>query len=248
MIHLDFKVDALSRKKIKPFEIEPRDTTFHNQTLREWREDVTNLTSFSDLEGGVDWQGLFKLQQLQEQSSMMQNLLINLSESMNNLVLGTFTSAVSGIGTALATGGNVLSAVGTALVQGLAGFLGRMGELLIEYGTLAVAKGKIDIAIATGGPFSIAAGFAAIAVGVALKAVSASMSSAASGGFSGGGSSSGVSGGGSYSGGNTRTAPSVSSGFGGGTVVFEIAGNKLVGVLNNTLQRNKGLGGNLSLG
>ena len=252
VVPLDFKVDALSRKKIKPFEIEPIDITFYNQTLREWREDVTNLTSFSDLEGGVDWQGLFKLQQLQEQSLMTQNLLTNLSESMNNLVLGTFTSAVSGIGnalgTALATGGNVLSAVGTSLVQGLADFLGRMGELLIEYGTLAVAKGKIDIAIATGGPFAIAAGFAAIAVGVALKAASSLIGSAASGGFSGSGSSSGVSGGGSYSGGNTRTAPSVSSGFGGGTVVFEIAGNKLVGVLNNTLQRNKGLGGNLSLG
>lgn len=252
VVPLDFKVSdkaALSRDKVV--------SIFESSGVKEAAGEIAgsvseNFNNGLNLEGGVNWQKLFKLQQFQEQSLMMQNLLINLSESMNNLVLGTFTSALSGIGNALgnalATGGNVLSAVGTSLIQGLAGFLGKMGELLIEYGALAVAKGKIDIAIATGGPVAIAAGFAAIAVGVALKAASALIGSAASGGFSSGGSSSGVSGGGSYSGGSTRTAPSVSSGFGGGTVVFEIAGNKLVGVLNNTLQRNKGLGGNLSLG
>ena len=120
-----------------------------------------------------------------------------------------------------------------------------MGELLIEYGTLAVIKGKLDLAIAAGGPAAIAAGVAAIAVGVALKAVSAGIGSFASSGGNNDGTS-------ASSTGSGYTAPKSyggSSGFGnsGGTVVFEIAGQKLVGVLSNTLRQNRSLGGGLGL-
>ena len=145
------------------------------------------------------------------------------------------------IGEALASGGNVLDAVGASLLTSL-------GDISIQLGQQAIGIGVAMIAIkkAFSNPFTaIAAGIALVALGSYVKGT---VSKTTSGIGQSGGSSSGVSGGGSYSGGSTRTAPSVSSGFGGGTVVFEIAGNKLVGVLNNTLQRNKGFGGNLSLG
>jgi hypothetical protein len=60
-----------------------------------------------------------------------------------------------------------------------------MGKLLIEYGTLAVLKGKLDIAILTGGPKAIVAGLAAIAVGIALTAASSALGNLAGSGGSG---------------------------------------------------------------
>lgn len=167
---------------------------------------------------------------------------------VSSIIGSSLASTLGQIGTAfgeaLTTGGNVLNALGQTLIQGLAGFLGKMGDLLIEYGTLAVVKGKLDLAIAAGGPVAIAAGLAAIAVGVALKAVSAGIGSFASSGGNEGSNASST--------GSGYTAPKSyggSSSFGnsGGTVVFEIAGQKLVGVLSNTLRQNRSLGGGLGL-
>ena len=168
------------------------------------------------------------------------------SDEVSGLVSGsivdTFNNLGNAIGTALATGGNVFEAIGQSLLQSLGNFLSEMGSLLIKYGTLAVVKGKLDLAIATGGPVSIGAGIAAIAVGVALKAVGGAISSRAQGG-SRASTSSGA-------GANNQSFSSggFSSASGGGTVVFEIAGQKLIGVLNNTLGANKRLGGSIGLG
>jgi hypothetical protein len=180
----------------------------------------------------------------------IQTILFEFNKEANSIILGSITSTFSNLGTAigdaLANGKNVFSAIGNSLLASLGSFLSDMGDLLIKYGALAVVKGKLDAAILAGGPVSIAAGVAAIAVGVALKAAGGAVGAKASGKGS-------SSGGGSISTGADYSSPSQSSGggsssFGGGTVVFEIAGTSLIGVLNNTLDKNKRLGGNLPIG
>lgn len=180
-------------------------------------------------------------------------LLENFEQQANQLITSsiadTFGQLGTSIGEALATGGNVLSAIGTTILQSLGKFLSEMGGLLIQYGTMAVLKGKLDIAIVTGGPVAIAAGIAAIGVGVALKAIGGAIAAKAKGGAGAGASSVGIGQRGSMQTGASVSSPTSSVSGGGsfnnssGTVVFEIAGQKLIGVLNNTLQGNLRLGG-----
>ena len=183
---------------------------------------------------------------IDETAILMTAALLEFNNSANELIVstiaGTFSQLGEAIGNALVTGGDVLSAIGTTIIQAFAGFLSDMGDLLIKYGTLAVIKGKLDLAILSGGPISIAAGIAAIAVGVALKAASGALGSfAASGGRSGGG-------GGAGANNQSFSSSGFSGGGGGGTVVFEISGQKLIGVLSNTINANRRLGGTLGLG
>ena len=184
--------------------------------------------------------------QFDEGAAQMIIKLQEFNNNANNLISGsisnTFSNLGSSIGEALASGGDVLNAIGSTIIQGLSNFLSDMGSMLIKYGTLAVLKGKLDLAILAGGPVAIGAGIAAIAVGVALSAAGAaigSFSSSGGGGQTGSSNFSGSSGGGNFG--------ASSGGSGGGTVVFEIAGTKLVGVLSNTLRQNRDLGGTLSL-
>jgi len=179
----------------------------------------------------------------------MEAALINLNESADALIQGSLSDTFGRLGTvigeSLATGGNVLNAIGNTLLAGLGNFLSEMGGLLIKYGTLAVVKGNLDIAIATGGPLAIAAGVAAIGVGIALKAIGGAIGSKASQGLSGGGST--PQGGNSYQSPRSSGGGSSFSGSGGGNVVFEISGQSLIGVLANSLDRNRRLGGTLGI-
>jgi hypothetical protein len=184
---------------------------------------------------------------VKEQTDLMTQALVEFNASANDLILNSIGSTFSQLGTvigeALATGGNVLQAIGQTLLQGLSNFLSSMGDLLIKYGTLAVIKGKLDLAILTGGPVAIGAGLAAIAVGVALKAAAGAIGSFANSGGRNANTSTGA---------GSRNESFTQSGFTGGggqggTVVFEIAGQKLIGVLSNTLNANRRLGGQLGL-
>jgi hypothetical protein len=155
----------------------------------------------------------------------------------------TFNNLGTVIGEALAKGENVFSAIGKSLLSSLGSFISDMGGLLIKYGTLAVAKGALDEAIAIGGPFAVAAGVAAIGVGIALKAAGSAISSKAREGMGGS-----MQSGASYASPSRSSGASDSSSFGGGNIVFEIRGTTLIGVLNNTLDQNRRLGGNLPIG
>jgi hypothetical protein len=169
------------------------------------------------------------------------------NEIIENSIATTFQNLGTVIGQALATGGNVLEAAGNAIINGLSGLLGAMGDKLIELGTAAVLAGTVTALF--GSVVGIPAGIAAIAGGVLLKGISGGLSSKSNKMQSGtGGELSTNSGGNSFRG-------SQSSGFGGnstnggfGSVVFEISGQSLIGVLGNALDKNKRLGGNLQVG
>ena len=120
-----------------------------------------------------------------------------------------------------------------------------MGSMLQELGkaTIAYGVGLIAIKAAIKNPATaIAAGVAMVALGSMIgKAVS--KSSSVVGGDGGGGGSTGR----DY----TSPASSVSTGGGGGftngSVVFEISGTSLIGVLSNSLDKNSRLGGTLGI-
>jgi hypothetical protein len=172
----------------------------------------------------------------------------------NQLIEGsmadTFSQLGEVIGNALATGGNVLAAVGNSLMQSLGGLLSAMGDQLIKMGTAAVLAGTVVKLFGT--ITGIGAGLAAIAGGVLLKGIGGAIASKGNKGVQSQGGGTGQRG--SISSGADVSSPSSSVSSGGtfnnsgGTVVFEIAGQKLIGVLSNTLGANQRLGVSLSLG
>lgn len=153
------------------------------------------------------------------------------SEIVNGSIVNTFAGIGEAIGESLANGTSLAASLGSSLLSSLGSVLGQLGQMAIATG-LAILG--IKTALKTLNPF------AAIAAGVGLLALSGVVKGAASrlGGSMGSGS-----GGGGDFGSSVPTASSVQAGssvnnFNGGRVVFEIAGQKLVGVLANTLGAN----------
>ena len=174
----------------------------------------------------------------------------SISGLMGGAISDTISSLFSSIGEAMASGQSVVGALGQSLIASFGQFLSKLGKALIEYGAVAVAKGKLDIALATlVGPALIASGLAAIKLGSIISIVGGAFGGIAKSGLVGGGgnASSGDVGGGGSSGSRYSSSNYSSGGMGSGNVVFEIQGTKLVGVLNNTLKRNRSLGGTNNL-
>lgn len=191
-------------------------------------------TSMGVIRQTFDTSGLYMLEQLKSFNDQA-------GEIIQGGIADTFAGLGAAIGNALATGGNVMQAAGKAL-------LGSVGALLTNLGTMAIQVGVgligIKAALKTLNPA------VAIGAGVALIALGAVFSSKASalGGSGGSGGSGSVSTGASVSSPTSSTGGGGGSSFQSGTVVFEISGQSLIGVLGNTLDKNRRLGGSLSLG
>jgi hypothetical protein len=169
-----------------------------------------------------------------------------LNELIQNSVPNAIANLGSALGEALATGTDVVSALGTSLLQSIGSFISELGKMLIQYGLLLVGFGKAQLAFQAGDPVTkIGAGIAMIALGIAASAAGSAIGSFAAGNGKGGGNRVGGGGGANN---QSFTSSGFSGGGGGGTVVFEISGQKLIGVLSNTLNANRRLGGTLGLG
>ena len=158
-------------------------------------------------------------------------------------IVDTFGGLAEAIGGALGAGDNVIKSVGASLLSSLGGVLVDLGKLALSVG---IGLAAIKKALQSLNPAAaIAAGIGLIALGSFFKGAASKIGNSMGSGSSGYSSSS--TGGGTSSYGNYSSNQSYAGNSYGGTVVFEIAGTKLVGVLSNTLSKNKALGGNLSL-
>lgn len=164
------------------------------------------------------------------------------SESANKLIAGAITDTFTNLGTML---GNSLAGADGGLEDAGKNILGIIGSFMTEFGKLMIETG-VGLVIAKK-MLSSGNGYAMIAGGIALVAIGSAFASKSkatqkSGSDSLGGRSSST--GASYnSPASTSTYATSGSGYGGGSVIFEISGTSLLGVLNNTMDRNKRLGG-----
>ena len=211
------------------------------------REVATNIDTTTSGVSVLD--GIPTSAELQARTQPLIDGLSEFDMAVNGLIEGsisnTFAELGNSIGEAMATGANVFSAVGTAILTGIGNFLGDLGKMMIQYGVAALAYSIASKALLnpiTAGPAAVGL----IAAGTLLTIAGGAISGALKSGSESGGSS-------DYSSGSSTVSSSSSSsnygggGSGGGTYVFEIAGTKLVGVLKNTLGRNAALGGSLQI-
>lgn len=172
----------------------------------------------------------------------LSELDIEANKIIETSIASTFGRLGDVIGESIASGGDVLRAAGGALLSGVGGLLSDMGSLLIKMGTAAVLAGTVTKLFGT--VTGVGAGLAAIGGGIILKGIGSGISKGGQK-ASEGSSRNSVQGGNSYSSPSSSTGSGGGSGFSGGTVVFEISGQSLIGVLSNSLDKNRRLGGTI---
>jgi hypothetical protein len=180
--------------------------------------------------------------QIKERLALVNQDLINFnqqaSDIIQNSLVNTFGGIGNALGTAIANGTSITEALGQTLLSSVASVLGELGKLLIATGV-----GMISLKTAFKNPYlTIAAGVAL----VALSGYAAAKASKITGGVGGGGGSSGGSGlvpTPQASSTISTSAAGSSQNFGGGTVVFEISGTNLIGVLNRAGAKLQRFGG-----
>jgi hypothetical protein len=177
----------------------------------------------------------------------LQERVADFAKQTNDLIKGNVTDAFIDlgytIGETLASGGNVLKAVGGSLLKSFGKFLGQFGQQLIAYGVAASAFGKVSAALANPATAIIAAPLA-IAAGIALTAIAGAIGSLGSKGPGGGGGGGGAGGGSAAPAGTSFTGGGVGGMFAQNRDVsgeFVVRGNDLVYVLGQSENRiNKG--------
>jgi hypothetical protein len=185
-------------------------------------------------------QGFDSVEEFINRLGDVNTLLINSAQLLQESLNSTLGNIGDALGNALATGQNVVKALGNSLLMSMADFLSQFGQQLIAYGTAGTAFGSLTEAIKNGGPASIPAGILAVGAGIALIAAASAIRSTASRGLKGG------SGGGSFSG-----ASGMGTSFaGGGTGMqfdrslnlvgeFRVKGQDLVYVFNEASSKNQ---------
>ena len=245
VVPLDFSVEE--KEKVKEIFVGFKEV--YKKEKEDFQELIeTDPIVLADIAEGqtVDWAAYFNQKKLEEEAILLKERLARFSEDLNNMMdmskLSSLSNFGSAIGNAIGRGQNVIQAAGASL-------LGSLGDIMVKYGKLILAFGIASEALEEAMKNPFGGGIAAIGAGIALIAIGSAIKGAASSASSGGGG-----GGGGRASSNTSTfSPSGGgsfSGSGGGgmqNVVFEIQGTKLVGVLSNTLARNRNLGGSLSL-
>ena len=246
--NVDLSVNIKDVGGITPDTIIPPDTAPRvAEKLREVFEVAKQIGAEESIGTGITG-SILPLNKFDIQAELFKSRLQKFNEDISGVIEGSLKNTFAGIGQAIgeamANGGNLMSGLGKALLSNVGSLLTQLGKMAIGVG---VGIKAIKAALQTLNPF------AAIGAGVALVALGSAFSAGASKIASSGGGSSGN--GGTPNGGADRFSPrssnssSVSSSGGGlQNVVFEIQGTKLVGVLSNTLARNRNLGGSLGIG
>jgi hypothetical protein len=121
---------------------------------------------------------------VREGTAAIYDTMLSFNNDINSLIggsiSGAFMNLAGSIGEAMATGGNIFAAVGKSILSSLGAFLGQLGKMMIEYGTMALVKAKLDASLAVPGA-GFVTGPMAIAAGLALIALSSAIGSFASG-------------------------------------------------------------------
>lgn len=184
-----------------------------------------------------------QLDKLPDLQQRVADFAFTVNDLLKNNVTDAFIDLGYTIGETLASGGNVLKAIGGSVLKSFSNFLGQFGQQLIAYGVAASAFGKVSLALATPGAAIIAAPLA-IAAGIALTAIAGAIGSLGKKGTGGGGGGGGAGGGSAAQAGSTFTGGGVGGLFAQNRDVsgeFVVKGQDLVYVLGQANNRiNKG--------